>query len=144
MSPIHIVLYSTIIIVVVFGLLDSAHIKNQLVSWKLLSQPEHLTELYFTSPNTLPTTYTPTIPEHFAFTTHNLEYKTIKYGYKVFVTNADNQILDTSSTGSFVLQQGQYRNTPVTVSLADLNQRVKVVVELTNTNESIDYWVNEE
>lgn len=118
-------------------------IKNQLKDWKLLPEPERLTELYFTHPNNLPTTYTPGQSQTVAFTVHNLEYKTEDYSYQIIENNQAESQPIILTTGTFVLDQNQYGNINNPVTLGAIDSRMMVEVKLTNVNESIDYWVNE-
>ena len=127
--------------VIVIASLKAPQIKNQLNAWKLLPQPEKLTELYYANSTQLPTTYTPNQPQSFKFTTHNLEYQDLTYHYSVTAQADGSQTTTPISTGSFNLNQNQSTTTPITVTLPDLGPRVKVTVTLTTTNESIDYWV---
>jgi hypothetical protein len=117
-------------------------IKNQLNAWKLLPQPEPLTELYFTHPNNLPSTFTSGQSQTVSFTVHNIEYKTEVYPYSIVETSNNGAQSVTLANGSFTLQQNQYEkiNRPATIS--DLGSRVKVEVNLPSVNESIDYWLN--
>jgi uncharacterized membrane protein len=111
-------------------------------SWKLLPEPEKLTELYFTHPNSLPTTYVPGQPLSVNFTVHNLEYQTTGYTYKIVETSANNAQAQTLATGSFTLSQNIYKQETVNISTVDLGEKVKVEVDLVKQNETIDYLLN--
>jgi uncharacterized membrane protein len=133
-----------IAIIVIVALVIGFHgaIDRQLHNWKVLPEPERLTELYFTHPNTLPTTYTTgqTLPVD--FTVHNLEYKTETYRYQISEANnagSQTKILD---TGSFVLKQSKYHMASVNITTTDMGSRANVKVTLVKINESVDYWVN--
>jgi len=108
-------------------------------AWKLLPEPEKLTELYFTRPNNLPTKYTPGQTQTVSFTTHNLEYQTVDYHYQITEQSQTTNQSQTLASGSFTLPQDIYHTTSVSIPTADLGPRVKVEVDLTNVNESIDY-----
>lgn len=110
-------------------------------SWKLLPEPERLTELYFTHPNSLPTSYVPGQTQTVSFTVHNLEYATTDYHYAVTETNQDGSQSQTLASGSFTVPQNGYKNAAVNISTADLGSHVKLEVDLKNVNESIDYLV---
>ena len=127
--------------VIVIGTLEAPSIKNQLGAWKLLPQPERLTELFYANSTALPTTYTPHQPQSFSFTTHNLEYQDITYQYTVTAQAEGSLTTMPISSGSFNLDQDQSATTPITITLPDLGPRAKVSVNLLNVNESIDYWV---
>ena len=119
-------------------------ITNQLHSWKVLPQPERLTELYFTYPNNLPTKYTAGGSQTVQFTVHNLEYRPTNYRYQIVQTTEDGTTRQTLATGSFRLRQNQFAHPAVSITTADLGQRVKVEVQLINVNETISYWAGKE
>jgi hypothetical protein len=141
------ILYALLGVIIIglisFGVTYAHGIKDQLNDWKLLPQPERLTELYFAKPNNLPSTYIPGVSQTFGFTVHNLEYRNTDYTYQVVEENqADTQTV-TLQQGSFWLRQNHYKTVTENVALSDLGSRVKIVVNLSNVNESIDYWVSE-
>lgn len=131
-----------IVIIILAIIFNSATISRQLHSWKLLPSPEKLTELYFTRPNNLPTTYFPGKNQNVQFTIHNLEYQKENYHYVISVANNQGQQVTTLTQGDVVLMNGQYDKVSVNVILPDLGTREKITTTLTNVNESIDYWVN--
>lgn len=131
-----------IIIIIGLGAIFHSPINHQLSGWKLLPEPEKLTELYFTQPNSLPKTYVPGQAQTVGFTVHNLEYQTTTYHYDIIESSLDNNQTQTLTTGSFTLNQNGYKQTSVNISTADLGQRAKVEVELVNQNESIDYLLD--
>jgi uncharacterized membrane protein len=131
-----------IIALITFGVADAHGIKNQLNSWKLLPQPERLTELYYVNPNSLPSTYTPGVNQKFGFTVHNVEYRNTDYTYQIEEENQAGSQTVTLQQGSFWLSQNQYKTIDENVNLSDLGPRVQIVVNLSNVNESIDYWAN--
>lgn len=137
-------IFVPLVILVVVGLGIGFHqqIKNQLNAWKLLPQPERLTELYFTQPNNLPSTYTPGQQQTVRFTTHNIEYQTETYQYKIVEQNQDGSQSQQLSSSSFTIKQGQYEGLNVGVTPVDLGTRVKIIIDLTTVNEQINYWVN--
>lgn len=132
---------STILVLV---LVFQTPLKRQLHAWKLLPEPERLTELYFDKHTTLPATYRPGVTQHFSFTVHNLEYQTFTYSYQVIEQTEAGDHKAALSSGSFTLSQGEYRSVPINANLTDLGKRAKVVISLEPVNESIDYWVNKE
>jgi uncharacterized membrane protein len=128
-----------IAILIAIGALLHAPIDRQLHAWKLLPEPERLTELYFTQPNRLPTTYTPGQTQTVSFTVHNLEYRTTDYRYRIIETGQTTHQTQTLASGSFTLSQSAYERPTVRIIIADLGPRAKVGVVLINVNESIDY-----
>jgi uncharacterized membrane protein len=133
-----------VIIIILAALATGYHsaIDRQLHSWKLLPQPERLTELYFTHPNSLPTKYTPGQMQTVSFTVHNLEYQTTNYPYIIIETTQDGTQSQTLVSDHFTLAQNIYHTVNVNIPIANLGQQVKVEVELVNQNESIDYLLN--
>lgn len=131
-----------IAVVAILGISFHQQIKNQLNAWKLLPEPEKLTELYFTNPNNLPTAYTPGQQQTVHFTTHNIEYQTETYSYKIVETSQDGSQSQQLATGKFTLQQNQYQGQNVGITPVDLGTRAEITVELPTVNETISYWVN--
>ena len=131
-----------IVILAILGGIFRSQIHNQLNAWKLLPRPERLTELYFTKPNNLPSTYSPGQTQTVSFTVHNLEYRTTTYSYTILEQNNAGTTIQTLSSGSFTLDQNQYQTPQIKVQIADAGTRAKIVVQLTNVHESIDYWLN--
>lgn len=111
---------------------------NQLNSWKLLPEPEKLTELYFTQPNKLPSVYSPGQSQTVNFTVHNIEYQTMTYRYAIVEESQDGTNKQTLTSNSFTIDQNQYKHITYTGPLADVGPNAKVVIELPTVNESID------
>jgi hypothetical protein len=128
-----------LVAVIALGVIFHSPIDRQLHSWKLLPEPERLTELYFTHPNTLPSSYTTGQAQTVSFTVHNLEYQTIDYRYVIIETNQDGSQSQTLANSSFMLPQNGYKKAAVNISTTDMGPHAKVEVELVNVNESIDY-----
>lgn len=102
---------------------------NQLYSWKLIPRPERLTELYFTDPQALPTTYVPGQEQTVAFTVHNIEYRPTTYTYTVQqVSNGTTG--QPLATGVFRLIQNQTKQITVPVMLASSSAQSKVQITL--------------
>jgi len=113
-------------------------IDRQMRSWKLLPEPEHLTELYFTHTNNLPSNYTPGQTQIVSFTVHNLEYQRTTYHYQIIEQNQNSNASQTLTSGSFTLAQNAYRKQAVNIVTTDMGSHAKVEVELMNVNESIE------
>lgn len=131
-----------VLLIVILGVGFHNAIDRKLRSWKLLPEPEKLTELYFTHPNSLPTKYIPGQVQTVSFTVHNLEYQTTDYTYKIVEASTDGSQVQTLTTGSFVLPQNIYKQETVNISTVDLGEKVKVEVDLVKQNETIDYLLN--
>jgi uncharacterized membrane protein len=132
----------SVFVIIMLGIIFHKSIHNQLNDWKVLPEPEKLTELYFTHPNSLPTTYTPGQSQTISFTVHNIEYQTENYKYKITELASDGQKSQVLSRGKFTLPQDKYQHKSVNISTPDLGHHVKVEVTLTNLSESIDYLLN--
>ena len=116
-------------------------VRRQLAAWRLLPQSQRLTELYFTSPSTLPTHYAVGKTQLVAFTIHNLQFRTERYDYRIVETSQAGNVTRVLKSGAFVLSNNAYRRQLDSVSLIPLGYRVQVSVTLTNNNQSIYYWV---
>lgn len=101
-------------------------------------KPETFTELYFTNHLKLPSTVKLSNKYSFEFTVHNLEYKTFRYPYEVYIdTNGKKQYIEKSV---FSLKQDKYITIKENFSVTDAT-RSAVVVNLINKNQQIDFWV---
>ncbi len=139
-NPAPLFVVSIIVVAFILGTAFHAQIKNQLNAWKLLPQPERLTELYFTQPNNLPTTYTPGQSQTVHFTVHNIEYRAETYPYKIVETSKDASKTQPLASGRFTLLQDQYQAMNIGVTPVDLGANAKIIIELPTVNEQIDYW----
>jgi hypothetical protein len=101
-------------------------------------QPETFTELYFNDHLKLPSTVKTGDKYSFEFTVHNLEYKTIKYPYEVYVSV--NSVKQNVDKNIFSLKQNEYKiiKENFTVNVAT---RSAVVINLINKKQQIDFWV---
>lgn len=135
--------YALLAVLVIVCAFTHSAIARQLNNWKLLPQPERLTELYFTDPSSLPSDYTPNGNQTVTFTTHNLEYRTTTYNYVVTAGGMDTSQIQELASGTFTLPQNGVRKLTVPITLPALSQREEVSVNLTNVSTSIDFWLNE-
>jgi uncharacterized membrane protein len=130
--------------------LNAHAISNQLHSWKVLPEPERLTELYFTNPTKLPTVYTAGVTQDVSFTVHNIEYAPVSYTYQVHEQPENTTNAITLTGGNFTIVQDQQITVPLHLTLTDVGARAKIVIYLsfrepgasTNTMQQIDYWVS--
>jgi hypothetical protein len=103
-------------------------------------KPETFTELYFEDHINLPKTITKWQVYNFSFTVHNIEYQDMNYPYVVYVLmNNQKVILD---SGNFTLKNDEFKTIKEDVGPFE-NYRAQVVVELTNKNQSIHFWVEQ-
>ena len=128
-----------VLILVVAATIGAPVIKHQLNSWKLLPQPERLTELYFTNPNHLPATYVPGQTQTVSFTIHNLEYRNTEYSYVVKEVNQDSTVTQTLASASFSIDQNQFKAVSLDITPLDLGSYIKIVVDLQTKGQLIDY-----
>lgn len=140
-----VIFVSVVVVLMILELVFRQQIHNQLESWKLLPQPEPLTELYFTHPNSLPSTYTPNQIQRVTFTVHDLEYKTITYSYSVNEISSSPKSDQLLNSGYFKLKQNQIGNIVAPVLLYNDGKRVqvKITIVMNGMGETIDYWVEE-
>ena len=128
----------------ILGMSFQGAINRQLHSWKVLPEPERLTELYFADPNHLPASYAPGQTQTVAFTVHNLEYRTTTYHYVISAAPTGQTGGQALTSGSFTLPQGSSKTSVVNVIVPDTGSRATVSVNLEGQNESIDYLVGKE
>lgn len=101
-------------------------------------QPEKFTELYFEDHINLPKIITRWKQYSFVFTVHNLENQNMDYAYEVYLQRDEQKIIIDS--GEFSLKDNEFKS--VKVDLGPLkNLQSKIVVELMNKNQSIDFWM---
>jgi hypothetical protein len=116
---------------------NRAAVNNELMTLDLIPKPEKLTELYFNNNADLPGTATQVI--RFAFVIHNLETTDYQYVYVVSVNaNGTRHIVD---SGNVLVKNNQYyvKNEQFKSYHAPGSQ--EVVIELTNKQQSIDFWI---
>jgi hypothetical protein len=122
----------------IFLNLNRASIYNELVAFNLVPRPEKLTELYFNTVD-LPDAVTANQEIHFAFVIHNLETMNYQYTYVVLVnTHGTRHIID---HGTVLVLSNQYYIKKVEIRLARSSEKRNVIVELTNKQQSIDFWI---
>ena len=102
-------------------------------------KPETFTELYFENNLKLPTDVVIGRKYSFAFTVHNLENKTYKYPYEVYINNNGQRY--SIQKGVFSLKQDQSRTIEEDFSVISLATRSAVTVNLIDKNQQIDFWI---
>lgn len=129
------------VVIAAAAIVKHVALKNQLESWKVLPEPERLTELYFTNSQNLPKTYVPGQALPADFTVHNLEGRTTPYHYAIIEQNQAGSISQTLSTGNFNLASDQSKAVRAAIMPIDLGTRAKFTINLTTNNLSIAYWL---
>ena len=123
----------------IFFTLKRAAIYNELVTLDLIPQPENLTELYFNNHTNLPSSATRNQVISFAFVIHNLEATDYQYTYAVSINaHGTRRIID---SGNILVKNNQYCVKNEKIHLMTSEQSQEVVVELTNKQQSIDFWI---
>ncbi len=143
---------ATLLLLIVVAIANATAINHQLHAWKLLPEPERLTELYYENHTKLPTTFTVETPLQFSFTAHNLEYQTATYYYTISQSSEDGKKSQTLSSGSFTLPQDAYHTQPIVVAPVYQSQfsarsqiTTTIKADITGgpaVNESIHFWVS--
>jgi hypothetical protein len=102
-------------------------------------KPEPFTELYFEDHGHLPKTGPPYVETGFTFTIHNLEHKKTVYPYVVYLeTDSKDTILDNND---ITVSDGAYASIRENFSPTS-GKPTKVVVDILNKKQSIDFWMN--
>ena len=97
------------------------------------------TELYFENHLSLPGRITLFKENNFKFTIHNLENKDMEYPYEVYIdTNGEKQII---STDSVLIEDNGYKTISVVFTITIQIPRSRVVVNLIDKNEQINFWI---
>jgi hypothetical protein len=127
-----------IIAMLIFFNVNRASIENALVTLDLVPKPEKLTELYFNNNTNLPDAATKNRTIHFTFVIHNLETTDYQYLYAVSVNaRGTRHIVD---RGKVFVKNNQYYIKYEQFKLMHSSGSQEVVVELTNKQQSIDFW----
>jgi hypothetical protein len=126
---------------IIFLNFNKTSIYNELVALDLVPKPEKMTELYFSDPASLPSSAISNQVINFAFVIHNLETTDYQYVYEVSVNlNGTRHIVD---SGNVLVKNNQYYVKNEKFNLMNSPGRQEVVVELTNKQQSIDFWIGE-
>jgi hypothetical protein len=122
----------------IFFNLNRTAVNNELATLDLIPKPEKLTELFFNNNANLPDSTTGSKPISFAFVIHNLETTDYRYAYVVSVNaNGTRYIID---SGNVLVKDNQYYVKNEQFKLLGSPGIQEVVVELTNKQQSIDFW----
>ena len=129
------------IIVLLLSLFIVGYPISDIYNRNFLPQSEKVTELYFTSPDSLPRAVTPKIPTQFTFHVTNQEDGPITYSYLVTIQTPGTSA-QTITSGSFTLADGNATEVPVKFSISQPGARSLVTVLLIGRPETIHFWVN--
>jgi hypothetical protein len=103
--------------------------------------PETFTELYFEDHLTLPKEITLFKENNFAFTIHNIENRDMQYPYEVYIeVNGERQLI---ANGSVLIKNDEYMTIAQSFIITTPMQRVKIVVNLIDKNQQINFWMEE-
>ncbi len=131
--------YLVLVPVIIFGRHSQAATNVQNAVTNATShQPEKLTELYFTKPQSIPATYQPGQVIPASFSVHNLETTDMDYQYVVSING------EVSSLHSVHVKNGAVEAVQESVKLPDNANRVEVEVKLLTKNQSIHFWLEKE
>jgi hypothetical protein len=111
-------------------------------SWSISTskaQLETFTELYFEDYLHLPSKVTPKHPYSFQFTLHNLEGKDMEYPYEVYIEVGQNKLI--FDKGTIFVKENDYKTIQERFATAGVLPKSKIVVELINKNQQIDFWI---
>ncbi len=104
-------------------------------------KPETFTELYFENHTSLPSKIINKKNNAFKFTIHNLENKNMLYPYEVYTdTNGDKKTIQQSTI--FIKNNG-FKTIDENFTIVDssASARIKVIINLINENQHIDFWI---
>jgi uncharacterized membrane protein len=105
-------------------------------------QPERFTELYFENHLNLSKNVEAGKQNTFKFTTHNLEYKQMTYSYEVYI-DIDGYNKISIDKNQFTINNDQYKTIEEAYQIFVPIKRAKVLVNLINKNQQIDFWIEE-
>lgn len=111
----------------------------QFIRLATVRNPETLTELYFENHTKLPS-YVELDREYpYAFTIRNLELKDMNYRYRIYIDQEGKKLPITS--GNVSIKDGESKTIKQNLLQHNAKDRVKVVIELTDLNQQIDFWI---
>src|SRR5450759_2491273 len=123
----------------IFFNLNRASVYNELVALYIIPQPEKLTELYFNNNANLPSSAKSNQIVSFAFVIHNLETTDYQYVYNVdVIANGTRHTVD---SGNVLVKNNQFYLKSEKFNLMNSPGSQEVIVELTNKQQSIDFWI---
>lgn len=109
-----------------------------LAHYNLLPEPEPYTELYFEDHLQLPQLFKLNEENEFAFTVHNLEYKTMTYDYTVMANSTTSAAL--VDQGKITLNHDESKTINEKFTIRNPHQKVKLTVNLDNKDQAIHFF----
>lgn len=106
------------------------------------AQSETFTELYFEDHLDLPSKVIPNHRRFFQFTLHNLENEDMQYPYEVYIEVGRNKLF--IDKGAFFVRKNEFKTIQEEFVIASAFPRSKIVVNLINKNQQIDFWIEGE
>lgn len=111
---------------------------KEVIALATTRKPETFTELYFEDHINLPKTITRWQQYTFSFTIHNLENRDMEYPYIVYLQRDLQKII--IYQGSVYVKNNEFKSIENTIGPLK-NLRSKIVVELVDKNQIIDFWM---
>lgn len=130
-----------ILVTLILGISMPA-IERQLTAWKLLPEPQSLTELYFTDPNQLPAHYEPNKSLVTKFSIVNHDQPSGSYRYTITESNVELTDTKTVESGSVRILRNNRVNLAKAVVLVEMGSQVYISVAVNNV--TIGYWITQD
>jgi hypothetical protein len=107
----------------------------------LLPEPETFTEVYFENHENLPSRVEAGEKYTFTFSVHSEEQQNMTYPYSIYIQTNTKRI--PIKNGNFSLTPNQKKTFKETFIAPSYKNVAKVIVNLNNINQNIDFWINE-
>jgi hypothetical protein len=131
-------------VIVIAGLaLSMPAIERQLNRWQLLPQHEQLIELSLDDPEQLAKTYQPGQDQTVRFTVGNRTNNNANYTYTITETDVMGERTVQLAADTAIVAAGDLAATAKHITLADLDKRVYIRVQLSN-GVSVGYWLQKQ
>jgi hypothetical protein len=128
------------LIIVLVTALNLDVINRQLHAWKLLPQPQNVTELYFTDHRKLPASYTPGETQQVAFSIRNNSDRDVTYTYVVNEQSEDGKQYREVTRRAILVPRNSTQSIDIPVVRTDFGDRARVGIFIANSNQTINYW----
>lgn len=148
---IHYIIAIILIVVAVLATLNiGGSTQSVLSKMHIWPKPEGVSELFFTKPTALPTTFTPNSKTEIDFTVRNLELRDVTYDYKIEQLNPANEQTAVLNTGALSLSHSKEVQKRISVTPTDIRGESKISITVTYPSDSnnqkterlyISYWL---